>query len=295
MSKLTNFLTLRHTAETEASKLPALMLAAERAAASVLHGEHTQRKPGGGEKFWQYREYVPGDRPQDIDWRQSAKNDRVYTRQREWQTTQTAIFWCADYPGMDFRSDKSLQTKGSAANILTLALAILLTRAGEQIGIYGHTRTGRSELALQRLGEELCASKGEDETLPSPRKAALPKNTTLIQVGDFLEPLEDIEQTFQSLSSHTDNGLVIQILDPAEIDLPYSGNAIFESPADRQIQNVQHVRSIRDQYHDRIQNHLNGIEAACKKHGWTYILHRTDTPIVETLSTIWQMTEAAKR
>ena len=74
-------------AERDAAHLPDMQLRAEKAAQSIFNADHNQHKTGTGEKFWQYREYIFGDRPQDIDWRQSAKGDRIYIRQKEWQTT----------------------------------------------------------------------------------------------------------------------------------------------------------------------------------------------------------------
>jgi uncharacterized protein (DUF58 family) len=278
---------LRRAAEEAASDLPALMARAERAVAGMLQGEHAQRKPGTGERFWQFREYVPGDRPQDIDWRQSAKGDRTYIKQKERQTTQTALFWCGGGAGMDFSSSKKFASKAVEAKTLTLALAILMTRAGEQVGILGGGRTGRTELSLQRIGDSLINDDASFGELPDTEGAMLPMNCSLIQIGDFLSPLEEIEETFKSLSPRASSGLVIQVLDPAEIELPYSGRVLFEAPTDSSREAINHVDSIRDQYRERIEFHTNGLRALCRQQQWHYTLHRTDRDVADTLSDIW--------
>lgn len=278
---------LRRAAEEAASDLPALMARAEKAVANMLHGEHAQRKPGIGERFWQYREYAPGDRPQDIDWRQSAKGDRVYIKQKEWQTTQTAVFWCAGGAGMDFTSGRRFASKAVEARTLTLALAILMTRAGEQVGLYGGGRSGRTELSLQRIGEALVSENGFKDDLPDPAAARLPLHCTLVQIGDFLSPLEDIEATFKKLSARSSSGLVIQVLDPAEIELPYSGRVLFETPGGSMREPVNHVESIREQYKARIEFHINGLRSLCRQQQWHYVLHRTDRDVAETLAEVW--------
>jgi uncharacterized protein (DUF58 family) len=280
-------LSLRRKAEQESADLPSLMALAEKAASSILHGEHTQRKSGPGEKFWQFREYSPGDRPQDIDWRQSAKTDRVYVRQKEWQTTQNTAFWCASGPGMEFSSKKSIPTKSEIAKILTLALSLLMTRSGEQIGLLGAGRMGRSENILQHIGNALCDPARKSENLPDIKSHRLAANTSLIQIGDFLQPYEEIESVFKSLSGQTTNGIVIQILDPAEINLPYQGRVIFEDPANRARENISHVRSIKQAYKERIREHLRQIDQLCRHCGWRYMLHRTDKPLNDTLATLW--------
>ena len=44
-----------------AGTLPALMVAADRVAATVIQGVHGRRRVGQGDAFWQYRPYRDGD------------------------------------------------------------------------------------------------------------------------------------------------------------------------------------------------------------------------------------------
>ena len=48
---------------------------------------------GMGENFWQFRPYQTGDTVEGIDWRQSAKGDRLYIRETEWSAAQTVWLW----------------------------------------------------------------------------------------------------------------------------------------------------------------------------------------------------------
>jgi len=126
---------LRHKAEKAAQSVEGLLVEAERAAMSVLHGGHARRTSGSGEKFWQFREYAPDDEPRMIDWRQSAKGARVYVKQREWETAQSILFWCLRSKGMDFSSAPGkVPTKLECAQILSLAVALLSVRGGENVG-----------------------------------------------------------------------------------------------------------------------------------------------------------------
>jgi len=102
------FLKVRHTAQGIASDLPALKQSAHDIASQILHGSHGQRKQGGYENFWQFREYNEIDRPQDIDWRQSAKNEHVFIREKELQTPQSVYFWTKCSAGMRFQSAQAL-------------------------------------------------------------------------------------------------------------------------------------------------------------------------------------------
>ena len=293
MSIIPATLKLHHSAKDAASDLPALMLKAEKAVAGILQGEHTQKKSGAGERFWQFRDYVPGDRPQDIDWRQSAKTDHVYIRQKERQTTQSAVFWCGESASMNFTSDKKYPSKAETAKILTLALAMLMTRAGEQVGIFGDTKTGRTENTLHHMGNILCNGDLYCEELPDPSACKLPRHCTFIQIGDFLNPPNEIETAFKKLSTHTKNGLVVQVLDPAELDLPYAGRFIFEDPATKTQEQVGHVGSIRTAYKQRISEHINAVRNICRDRQWDYHLYATDQNISDTLMRIRESIGAA--
>ncbi|MCB1563064.1 MAG: DUF58 domain-containing protein [Alphaproteobacteria bacterium] len=287
-------LSLRHKAEDESAALPALRAAAERAVTDMLHGEHRQRKTGSGERFWQFREYREGDRPQDIDWKQSAKANRIYVREKEWQTPQSVFLWCSRAASMDFTSSPAHPSKKEAASVLTLALALLLTRAEEHIGFWGQGRTGRSEAALQNLAEILIGGDtrrdtgAEDQALPSVKGGNGSRDFSLILTGDFLSTPSSIEHHFEMLSARTAGGFVIQTLDPAEIELPYQGRILFEGPPDiREL--VDNTASIRAAYQERIETHIATVKQAAQKNRFHYLLHRTDGPFADTLLKVWSI------
>lgn len=280
---------LRGRAREAAAGLPALLSAAERAAHAVMTGEHRQRKSGAGEKFWQFREYQPTDRPQDIDWRQSGKGDRVFIRQKEWQTTQTALFWRAGGSGMDYRSSPSLPAKGDAASVLALALATLMTRAGEQVALAGSgARPGRSETSVEKLAQTLIESTNAP-ALPNPATISIPARASMILVGDFLSPLEEVETVFRTLAGRASNAMVIQTLDPAELSLPFTGRVIFEDTGNGARHPVAQVEDVREAYRARIAAHLDGMKELCRRLQWDWLLHTTDEDARDTLRDAWMM------
>lgn len=279
-------------ADVLASQLPELQLRAERAATSIYSADHNQRKTGTGEKFWQYREYIPGDRPQDIDWRQSAKGDRIFIRQKEWQTTQTALFWCQNNEAMDYSSGKNIPTKAAEAVTLSLALAMMATRAGEQIALLdGRMRAGRSEKSINLMGETLCRE--NDKALPNANIHDLPRNASLFLIGDFLADPDELHRTLKPLQGYVSNAILIQILDPAERHLPFSGHLIFQENEQTQKFPIANVDSVRDEYRTRIEKHLEAVQAVCRKLQYSYVFHESGMPMTETLGHIWAMTMGA--
>src|SRR5215472_8820812 len=99
-------LRLQHRAEQAAAALPPLLVAATRVAATVAQGVHGRRRVGQGETFWQFRQYQPGDSAQRIDWRESAKSQRLYVRETEWEAAQSVWLWRDASASMDYASTR---------------------------------------------------------------------------------------------------------------------------------------------------------------------------------------------
>lgn len=289
LSSLTH-IALRYRAEKEISGLPALMAAAERAVSTLSPGDHKQRKSGTGEGFWQFREYDSADRPQDIDWRQSAKSDHVYVRQKELQNAQSILFWVQNDRGMHLKTGNSQQTKHEAGIILSLALGILLTRAGEKIAPLSEpSRAGRNETALQYLGTTLCAM--PDPLPPGPQTpphSKPPKNSSIILAGDFMHKLPVTEEILKDISAQAPYGIILQILDPAEINLPFNGRVIFRPFDDSHAVPIANVQSIRESYSEKISRHIHDVKLLAQQYGYGHILHITGTDIHTTLSKAYE-------
>lgn len=284
-------ISLRQNAEMAAADLPALMMQARIIAQNIHHGLHPKHKEGTGEEFWQFRDYVSGDRPQDIDWRQSGKTDHIYIRQKELHITKKTFFWCASDRGMNYSSQKKIPTKSETAQIICLALALLMARANEQIGYFGDLKTGHNEAHIQNLGLAMTTEK-KNYSLPSVMEFSIPRNSSFVAVGDFLSPLEEIENRFSQLSLRGIHALVIQVLDPSELELDFEGRIQFQGTKTQDQEIIDHITSVREEYQERIKTQISGIKNLCRKNGWHYVLHNTRDNIGDMLSELWQHLEA---
>src|SRR5271163_1332680 len=118
-------------AEALGARLPPLLVAAERVAATVAQGVHGRRRVGQGDSFWQFRPFVTGDSIARIDWRQSAKSGRPvphgwFVRETEWEAAQTVCLWRDASASMRWHSRLAPVDKCERASLLLLALAALL-------------------------------------------------------------------------------------------------------------------------------------------------------------------------
>lgn len=290
MALFKNIKSLRAQAEDSISALPGLVMQAEKIAATIMHGEHSQRKSGSGEMFRQFRPYEQSDRPQDIDWRQSAKADQVFVKQRELQSTVKTYLWCANAPSMRFSSDPAFLQKQHAAHVLTMALALLTRSAKEPVGLINDMKTGRSDAHMIAMAELLNApvKGGAEKVLPEMDNSILPfpKHSAFYGVGDFLSPIDEIKHCLSKIAAKTENVIIVQVLDPAEITLNYTGRMRFRNGGDHD-HIINHVPSIRTAYQNRVHAHIEALQRLCLGYNWGVYLHTTDTPLHDSLRDIW--------
>ena len=269
--------TLHHRAEALAATLPPLLVAAERVAATVSQGVHGRRRVGQGETFWQYRRYGANDAANRIDWRQSAKSQRVFVRETEWEAAQSVWLWSDASASMSYRSSDSLPNKNERADLLILALASLLVRGGEHVAFLGSgLPPGAGRAALMRLAEMIEG--GHAQTAGLPAVEPLPRDSRLVLAGDFLAPLDEIAAMIGAYAARGVRGHLLQILDPAEETLPFAGRVEFEGPENEGRVMIGNVEGVRDDYVEAMAAHHRGLHALVRQSGWSIATHHTDRP-----------------
>lgn len=271
---------LARRAESLGARLPPLMSAAERVASTVAQGVHGRRRVGQGESFWQFRPFVAGDASARIDWRQSAKSDRAFVRETEWEAAQTVGLWRDGSASMHWRSRTLATSKVERADLLLLALASLLLRGGERIVPLGVPEMGTRPLGnragLDRLAWALSTAEPSGDGLPP--FGHLPSHASVALLGDFLSPLEAIRETLGRLAAAPVRGHLLQVIDPAEAALPYRGRIRFEGVERDGETLVPRAESIREVYAERLAAHQGGIAAIAAAAGFTFAVHHTDQP-----------------
>jgi len=256
-----------------AGDLPGVLLDAKRLAA-MAPGVHGRRRSGQGEAFWQYRDHRPEDGARLVDWRRSARGDRYYVREREREAAQTAWLWLDANPGFDWTSDARRPTKLRRARTLALALAILLARGGERVGVLGgQSRSGAR--AVDRLAGDLLAA---------PSDAAPTAQSCVLFFSDFYAPLESWRARLARCAEVGATGALVMTADPAEDDFPYQGRTLFEAPGVRGGVLIGRAEAARTEYARRLLAHRNAIRALGAEHRFPALLHRTDHSAAPTLS-----------
>ena len=264
-------------------RMPELLMEADRIASTVAHGIHGRRRAGPGETFWQFRQYQQGEGAQLVDWRRSASSDHLFVREREWEAAHTLYLWPNMSASMEFKSHLSTTTKADRALVLMLGATELLVRGGERVALLGLTQPTASRRATQKLAEALVMNGAAQKAASEPPSARLTRFSTVILFSDFLDPIDKVRETIEAMGAAGANGHLVQILDPAEETLPYSGRTEFLSPDGSQRWIADRAESLRDRYRARLLAHRAAIQEIAHRLGWSFLLHHTDRPASEPL------------
>jgi uncharacterized protein (DUF58 family) len=266
-----------HRAEALGAALPPLLVAAERVASTVWQGVHGRRRVGQGDSFWQFRPFLAGDAAASIDWRQSARSDRHFVRETEWEAAQTVALWRDAGPAMRWCSAPDLGEKRARAELLALALAALLLRGGERVrwvappgSAAARPVAGRG--ALARLAETM----GQTGEAGLPNADGVPRHARVVVLSDMLAPVEQVQEMVRSFAGVPVRGHILQVLDPAEAALPYAGRVRFVFDSAKLATLVPRVEGIREAYARRLRDQQAALRDICAAAGWGFAVHHTD-------------------
>ena len=265
---------------TLARRLPRLVLEARRVAATLAHGIHGRRRAGPGESFWQFRPFVTDEAAQRVDWRRSGRDDRLYVREREWETAHTVWLWVDRSASMGFVSDLAQAPKIERGLVLGLALADAFVEAGERVGLLGLMAPRATRQITEKIAEAVVADRWslEDDLPPRAPVATLDE---AVLIGDFLSPPDEIGAVVEAISARGARGHLVMIVDPVEETFPFQGQAVLHDLEVGLQLRVGDAGAWGKAYRERIARHRAAIEDIVRRRGWTLTIHRTDRPASE--------------
>nr|WP_245398584.1 DUF58 domain-containing protein [Oceaniglobus trochenteri] len=255
--------------------MPPLLADAQHLAQSVVLGAHGRRRAGMGDEFWQYRPVMPGDEARAIDWRRSGRSDAHFVQEKEWQAAQSVLLWVDNARSMDFSSDQGLPPKAARARLLAMALAILLVRGGERVGLSGLGLPPRSgPVQLLRLATALSRDDNAPDYGAPEARGMLPRSRALF-VSDFLGDPAPVTAALTKAADRGVKGAILQVLDPQEEAFPFDGRTVFESVGGSLRHETLKAGDLRDRYLERLTARKAMLRDLARATGWQYHCHHT--------------------
>ena len=274
------------------SKIGSLDLVARQVVEGFRIGMHKSPARGVSSEFTAYRQYVPGDEIQHIDWKSYARSDRYYIKLYEAETNFVSNMVIDCSSSMTYGS-KGI-TKLEYAKYLAASLSYLIIDQGDSVGLgLFHGELQQYIQPTSSMNVLVNMSRELEKCEPQPRTNIskiltnfahmMSRRGVLVLFSDMLDNTEDFIKGINHLRFQGHNVLVFHILDPDELNFPFKGTAKFEG-LEGEDEIVTQSDRLRDRYLDELEKFISGIRNSCNKAGVDYILVNTADPVEHVLS-----------
>lgn len=256
-----------------------------------MAGVHRSAARGGSLEFAQHREYAPGDDPRYVDWKAFARTGRLQLKQFEDETNLILYVVVDASASMDYQGPNSVWTKREyaaslAASVAWLAMAnhdaVSLTLSGSDDALPSPPSMNPGQFGdLTRRLEGAKSTKTERSPLAG-LSGALRRRGVILLMTDALCDLDTLRNDLGQLTHRGHEVRLVQILDDAEIDFPFTQAASFQDIESGSITAADPV-AIGDSYREGVEIHLRQLKSICAARQVGYLLARTSHSLEEPL------------
>jgi len=278
---------------TVLDQLDGLELKARRVVEGFISGMHESPYRGVSVEFAQHREYVPGDDLRHLDWNVYARSDRLYIKEYE-QETNLRVTPIVDLSeSMEYTSHEI--TKIDYARYVAASLAYLVIEQQDGIGLTTFNReltnflepsnsTAHFHSILKLLSNFEPHEKTDMGRVLNHAASRMNQRGLIILISDLFDDADNIAEGLSNFRHREHDVIVLQILDPAEVEFPFDEMTRFkgmEIPDEL----LADPKALRQAYLDEINQHNEKIKKTCLDNQMDYRLIRTDESLDVALST----------
>jgi len=263
-------------------------LLARRVVEGFISGLHKSPHHGFSVEFSEHREYTPGDDPRYLDWVALARSDRYYIKQFEQETNLRATIVLDCSGSMDYRGSDDALTKLEYGSFLAATLAYLMTRQQDAVGLVLfdtevrlNMPPGQSPVHLNEMCRRLetTAPGGETNISSTFHQLAetIKRRGLVIILSDLYDDQREVLRAIRHFRHKRHEVIVFQILDRAELELPFARLMDF-----RDLETGDHLqvepRDIREAYVRELQDFIDGYRRSFVESGSEFVLTDTTVP-----------------
>jgi len=269
------------------ARIARLELRARAVVEGVLAGLHKSPYKGQSVEFLQHREYVRGDDLRRVDWKVWGRQDRLYVKEFEEETSLRLTLLVDGSASMNYGSGPL--GKYDYAATLAASLAWLALSHGDAVGcsVFDDkvratvpARTKRSHLSS--VVEVLESQRTDRPTafLPVLKTLAetLPRRGMVAVISDMLGDREGVFQGMQLLRKRGHDLVLLHVMDDDELDFPFEGTTRFEG-LELPDSIACNPRALRAGYLAAVEEFLADIRTRAAAVRCDYSLIRTSEPV----------------
>src|SRR5690349_16021868 len=276
----------------------ALGLHARYVVEGYMAGEHKSPFRGFAVEFTQHREYVPGDDIRHLDWKVLGRTDRYYLKQYEQETNYVAHVVLDGSESMKYgsagRPGGATLTKLQYGKVLAACLTYLILHQRDAVaaGVFDTAmrnfvpRTGNLS-SIHNIMNTLAAFEPRNQTNISQvlhdLAGQIRRKGITILTSDLFDDENKILDGIQHLRFGGSEVIVFHVMDPYELEFPFSGMVEFEG-LEQTDKILTRPREIRKSYLREVEAFRTKIRESCERQNSHYQLVNTAHPLHEMLS-----------
>lgn len=264
---------------SDLARLSRLHLSSRFTVEGSIAGAHRSQLKGVSVEFADYRQYVAGDDPKHIDWRVLARTDKYFVKRFEDETNLRVYLAVDRSASMGYGSGET--TKYQYACHLAAALGYVTVKSRDSVGLFLHSakvderfEARNSFQHLNNLLKTLQASAPASTTgiadalheiATSVRRRAL-----IVVISDLLADEEPVAVALAHLRKQRHDVIVLQVLDPVEIDLSLKSACELTDLETQERMAVDPrglaagYRKVFGEFLERIRKHCAGLHIDCR-------------------------------
>jgi uncharacterized protein (DUF58 family) len=257
-----------------------------------LAGAHRSPFRGFAIEFAQHREYVPGDDTRHLDWKVLGRSDRYYIKQYEQETNYVAHILVDGSESMRYGSGKVTKLDYAKTMAACLAYLVLLQRDAVAVSLFDteireHVPRTDSMGKMQQICTQLARFQPTEKSNVKGMLIDLARRVTrrgiVILISDLFEDEQAVLEGIQQLRLRRHEVIVLQVLDPAEVSFPFSGNVEFIG-LEGQGRLLTQPSDVRAAYRAEFDAFLETIRVGCERNGCACVKIETSQSWPEVLS-----------
>jgi len=276
------------------AKVRSLELQARLIVEGYLSGMHKSPYHGFSVEFAEHREYVAGDDLKHLDWKVYSRTGRFYLKQYQEETNLTLWLLIDSSESMRYGSGprdetgRPLVEKYDFACMAAAALAYLTLQQQDAVGLVTYDHAVRNFLRpashashLKQIVNLLNKGPGRERTSLAPifhdLAERINRRGIIVVFSDCFDDLQEILGGLKHLRHKRHEVILIQVLDPAELDFPFQEATLFKG-MEQQSELLTDPRSLRESYLKNISRFQHDLHHGCLTQNIDHLELRTDAP-----------------
>jgi len=275
------------------ARIGRLELRARTVVDGVLAGMHKSPYKGNSVEFLQHREYTRGDDLRRVDWKVWGRQDRLYIKEFEDETSLRLFLLVDGSASMDYRPPRFAQTSGLTkfdyAATLAASLGWLGLSQGDAVGcaVFDDrvrasvpARTSRSHLAsiVANLEQPRQQQPSDFRSVFRSLGETLPRRGLVVIFSDLFGDRDDLAKGLRLLRQRGHDIAIFHVLDDDELDFPFDGPTRFEG-LEMPEELTCNPRALRAGYLEAVEAFLADVRSRAATARCDYQLVRTGQPV----------------